>query len=710
VLRAAAQAGAAAIVYDVLLTERSPEDAALAGAILGAPTFLPLLTVRGRRDDARAVVLPAAPFVNAAAGTGYVNLKADSDGVVRRVALFEDAAGTREPYIGISILRAIRAGTLPLAGERYFAHGHGDPIPVSHGDARVLVPFSAGAPTRVSSAQLLAGNVPPGALRGKVVFVGVTAASVDGYFATRVSGHIQPMSDLAMHAQIFSALLGGHIARAASTAVTLAASLVPLAILLAGFFVLSPRRSLALIGALCIVVLAVSVIALHSAGIWISPAPVLVALVALYPLWSRRRLGMTMSRLREELRQLDDDAHLLFAPLVTAPGLGGDGFERQIALVERAAQRLQYMKHFAWDSLNSMPEPVMVADRDGIVLLANQAARAQFVQLGSPEPTGRALVEVLGDFSLSKLIDSEPEVEAFVRAEWPAILDPTGKYVKVVKRGLEVRDRTGREYLLRYKRCRNERGEESGSWVAGLVEVTARHAAERGCEDTLQFLSHDMRSRHASILALINLERSNTESKSARVFLERIERHTQRALKLADDFVQLARAESQTYSLEPINLTDIVLDASDEVWPQAQAKRIRVEMRLEGNEHWVAADRSLITRAVTNVVNNAVKYSPTDTVIQVSVSSETPRRVRCSVRDEGYGIPQNMQMYLFEPFRRFQSPGQPATNGIGLGMAFVRAVVLRHGGEVEVESEPGKGTTVTIGLPALAGMRITVAH
>jgi len=524
-----------------------------------------------------------------------------------------------------------------------------------------------------------------------------------GHLATRVSGRIRLMPDPAIRAQRFSALLGGRIARAASTGVTLAASLVPLVVLLAGFFVLSSWRSLALTVMLCIVVPAASATALHTAGIWVSPAPALAALVALYPLWSWRRLEMTMSRLRVELRQLDDDADLLLAPLVAARGLGGDVLERQIALVERAAQRLQYMRRFAWDSLNSVPSPVMVADRDGIVLLANQAARAQFARLGSPEPTGRALAETLGDFSLSKAIDTDPELEALIRAEWPAILDPTGKYVGVVKRGLEIRDRTGCEYLLSYKRCRNEKGEVSGSWVAGMVEVTALRAAERGREDALRLLSHDMRSRHASILALIDLERSNTESEPTRVLLERIERHAQRALELADDFVQLARAESQTYSLEPVNLADIVLDASDEVWPQAQAKGIRVEMRLDGNEYWVAADRSLMTRAVTNVVNNAIKYSPNDTLVLVSVSSDTPTRVRCSVRDEGYGIPKDMQAHLFERFRRFHSPGQPATSGAGLGMAFIRAVVLRHGGEVQVESAPGKGTTVTIRLPALEG-------
>ena len=184
------------------------------------------------------------------------------------------------------------------------------------------------------------------------------------------------------------------------------------------------------------------------------------------------------------------------------------------------------------------------------------------------------------------------------------------------------------------------------------------------------------------------------------MLLERIERHAHRALKLADDFVQLARAESQTYSLEPTNLADIVADAGDELWPQARTKSIGVDMNLGDREYWVAADRSLMTRAIAHVINNAIKYSPNDTVVKVSVAAAAPHRVQCTVADEGYGIPLAMQRHLFEPFRRFQAPGQPASGGAGLGMAFIKTVVMRHGGEVRVESEPGRGTTVTIWLPA----------
>jgi CHASE2 domain-containing sensor protein/nitrogen-specific signal transduction histidine kinase len=697
VLDAVRKNGAAAVVYDVLLTEPTPDDGVLADAIRAVPTYLPLLLAHVEGNASGIAVAPVGPFANAAAGMGHIELDADPDSVIRAIVLDEGQGASRWPYIDMLVYDAIRSGRLPFAHGRYTARNAPAILPRQ----RVLIPFGSDAPARlhVSAARLLTGAAAPGALRGKVVFVGVTAQGMSGNYATPVSGKVGTLSDVEVHAEVLDALLSDRIIVPAASGWVILASLLPLGVLLAGVFVLSPWRSLVLTLALSTASFAVSALLLHRARVWISPVPGLLGLLVLYPLWSWRRLEMTMSRLRRELKQLDAEPHLLSEPPVPSRTFGGDMLERQIALVERAARRLQDMKRFVWDSLNSVPEPVIVADRHGIVVLSNKAARSHFVRIASPDPRGRPLTDVLGEFTLIKAIGTAPEEEAEVRARWPAVLDPKGPRVGIVKRGLEVRDRSGHDYLLRYARCRSEQGEESGSWVAGLVEVTALHAAERGREDALRLLSHDMRSRHASILALVELERTSSESERTRMLLERIERHAHRALKLADDFVQLARAESQAYTLEPANLTDLVADAGDELWPQARTKGIRVEMNIDG-EYWVAADRSLMTRAVSNVINNAIKYSPNNTVVKVSVTSASSRRVQCTVADEGYGIPLPMQRYLFEPFRRFQAPGQPASGGAGLGMAFIKTVVTRHGGEIRVESEPGRGTTVTIWLPA----------
>jgi signal transduction histidine kinase len=292
------------------------------------------------------------------------------------------------------------------------------------------------------------------------------------------------------------------------------------------------------------------------------------------------------------------------------------------------------------------------------------------------------------------------------------LLDPAHhEFAALMAQGVEVRDASERDHLLRYANCTNEQGETTG-WIAGLVDVSALHAAERQREDALRLLSHDMRSPQASILALVEIERARIEPVLARDLLERIERYAQRALTLADDFVQLARAESQAYVLEPLNLTELVIDASDEVWPQAHAKRITLHTETgddADDDPWICADRSLMTRALVNILNNAVKYSPPDTRIVCSFASQSAEngtgsaapRVSCTIHDQGYGIPKEQQAGLFERFRRFHESERPEVGGAGLGMAFIKTVVTRHGGSVEVVSAPGEGTAFTIWLPAL---------
>lgn len=702
-IRAVRQAGAAAIVYDVLLNEPGKADAELADALRSVPAYLPMALVQAEDEGLGMALRPAEVFARAAAGIGHIDLQADSDGIVRSVAFELRDSNARWPYIDVPLFDAIRSGAVPLADGRYAARGRSDHAVFSPGTSGGRVPFGANVDerSRLSAGQLLRGQFASEALRGKVVFVGVTATGIYGHVSTPVSGRFGPVPDVFVHAEVLSALLSDRFIYSAAPGWAVTAWLLELTVLLAGFFVLSPWRTLLLTVGLWVASLSTSALLLHGASIWLSPVPALIGLVVLYPMWMWRRLEMTMSRLRLELKRLDSEAHLLPEAPVPVQTFRGDALERQIAQVERAARRLQDMKRFVWDSLNCVPEPVLLADRYGVILFANKAALARIVRLGNPDPRGRTLTEALGSFSLVKTIDTEAEAAADIHGHWPAILDPRGEHVGVVKRGLEVRDTTGRDYLLRYARCRNEQNVESGSWVAGLVEITELRAAERMREDALRLLSHDMRSRHASILALVELERSNTESERTIVLLERIERHARRALKLADDFVQLARAESQAYVLEPANFADVVIDASDEIWPQARAKAVRVDVHAGGGEYWIAADRSLMTRAVANVINNAVKYSPSDTQVTIEVVADGAHRVKCVVSDQGYGISKDMQKHLFEPFRRFYAPRQPSTSGAGLGMAFIKAVVIRHGGEVRVDSEPGKGTVVTIWLPAL---------
>ncbi|QCP49174.1 CHASE2 domain-containing protein [Trinickia violacea] len=751
-LDALAKARPAAIVYDVLFTEPEASDAQFAKAIGLTPTYLPLLLSPSANDGSRSATLPVPALAKAAAALGHINLEVDPDGIVRSVALFEGDAGMRWPQLVVPVYRALADGALKaasvtrpardrlgIAASEYAgadvnantstsASGAVSAQAATTDERRFLIPFSrlSGDYTSVSAASLLAGEVSPDALSGKIVFIGATASGLFDRFATPVSGELGPLPGVLIHANVLDALVTGREIEPARAGWVCAAAIVPLAALLAGFLFLSPWRSLLLTAGLCAAVTAVSAALLYGARVWMSPVPAIAGLVAVYPLWNWRRLEMTMSYLRRELQRLADEPYLLPEAPAGHDGLssssghlsrrepakrgaygkpgsefGGDVLERQIALMAQASQRVQDMKRFVWDSLNSVPEPILVTDRRGVVLIANHAARAHCAGLGAPAPEGRPMQEALAGLAFVKSIDDDVDAESFARAHWPALLDPTQQaHAHLLERGIEVRDANERDHLLRCATCTNAHGEATG-WIAGLVDVTALHAAERHREDALRLLSHDMRSPHASILALVETERARVESERTRELLARIERYAERALTLADDFVQLARAESQAYVLEPVSMIELVIDASDEVWPQANAKQIQLDTRIDGEPLWICVDRSLMTRALVNVLANAVKYSPQQTRITCTVDGDAAgKHVRCTIRDQGYGIPEEQQRHLFERFRRFQSPGQPNVNGTGLGMVFVKTVVTRHGGHVDIDSAPGKGTALTMTLPA----------
>ncbi|WP_186251713.1 CHASE2 domain-containing protein [Burkholderia gladioli] len=742
-----ARARPAAVVYDVLFIEASPDDAELGQALARVPAWLPVLLSPEAADGTREVSPPVPELAARLAGTGHINFEVDPDGIVRSVALAESDGRHDWPQLMLSVARALDAsaggagqGALDAASAASAASSiaastastastsastastsPAAAAPAASASAvasrlvkaalpapgRYLIPFSRSTLDypAYSLSDVLAGKVPEAALRGKIVVVGVTAAGLYDRFATPISGDFGTLPGVYLHASVLDMLLTGRAITLASPGWLLLASLPVLAALLTGILLLSPLRALLLAASLTVLAVAGSAALLFGGRCWGSPAPAILGLIVVYLLWNWRRLEMTMTYLRGELERLAAEPHLLpEAPRDPAQRaeFGGDVLERQMNLMAQAARRVQDMKRFVWDSLDSMPEPIFVTDVQGTVLIANHAAKRYCARVGVNAPEGRSLQGALGALEFVKTV-AHPEREPELRAAWPAALDPTrGEAPALLISGLEVRDADGLDHLLRYAPCTNAEGRAIG-WIAGLVDVTALHAAERQREEALHLLSHDMRSPQASILALVQIERQRGDASAPqRELFGRIERHAQRALTLADEFVQLARAESQTYRIDTASFADLLIDASDEVWPQAQAKRIRIDTALDGEPYWIGADRSLMARALVNLLNNAVKYSPADTLISCSFATEEgPPRVTCTIRDQGYGIAPEDQAHLFERFRRFHASERPEVSGTGLGMVFVKTVVTRHGGSIAVDSAVGAGTAISITLPRL---------
>ncbi|MDR3451735.1 MAG: HAMP domain-containing sensor histidine kinase, partial [Rhodoferax sp.] len=227
-----------------------------------------------------------------------------------------------------------------------------------------------------------------------------------------------------------------------------------------------------------------------------------------------------------------------------------------------------------------------------------------------------------------------------------------------------------------------------------LADLSLAREAEQQRATLLRFLSHDLRAPHSAILALLEVQRAQHDD--APVYRQ-IEQQVRRALGLTESFVHLAKAESQAYSFEPVLFAMLVLDAFDQVAPLARLKGIVLRHRLdEVDESLVRADASLLTRALFNLLENAIKYSPSGTCVSLDVEV-ADNRLTCGISDQGPGIGAQALPQLFDPYKRFA--GADDTEGLGLGLSMVKAVIDRHEGRIHCVSVEGQGTTFRFCLP-----------
>ncbi|MGB6008730.1 CHASE2 domain-containing protein [Castellaniella sp.] len=234
--------------------------------------------------------------------------------------------------------------------------------------------------------------------------------------------------------------------------------------------------------------------------------------------------------------------------------------------------------------------------------------------------------------------------------------------------------------------------------AARLHQAVSRlKAAARDQQDTLGFISHDMRSPQNAILAAIELRREAPDRWTESGTLSHIEAQAHATLHLVDNFVQLARAESAPLQKHACLLDDLVQDCCDRRWSQAAQRRITLTFQPSGHDNIVDIDIELMRRAIGNLLDNAIQYSFEGGEIRCSIDRDDSA---CSIhiQDAGPGIGPEQIPHLFTRFWRSAGDGKkPAGNGLGL--AFVQTVAQRHGGQARCVSEPGRGSRFSIDLP-----------
>ena len=679
-LNTLAQAKPKAIAYDVLFVEPDTDpraDIALAGAMKAAgPVFLPLLIEVPGPDGAAAEAMePAGPLREAAAGIGQVNLHFDRDGVARSIFIGESGGERRWLHLMELMRRQALGLNIPTVppGSGEFPSA----LETLTRDGRMLIPF-AGPPGHfrtISFADVVRGEVPPEVFKGRLVLIGATGEGLGDRYPTPLTSETEVMSGVELQANILDALLTGRVITPAAVGWVLALSLIPLAVLMAGLLRLRPRANMVLGLALIAATLATCAALLLVLRIWAPPAAAVAGLALVYPIWSWRRLEAASAYMVDELGALAQEPSILPQPVLSASHAPDDVIGRQVALMHQAVRNLRDLRRFMSDSLDGLPDATLVADADGHILIANTAAQSLFARLAAPNPVGRAMGQMIEvfDFPTADQGGVEGEVEA-----------PDGA-----------------TYHLRFSAFADSTGAFTG-WIARFTDITAMKTATRQREQVLELLSHDMRSPQASILALLAEDQGDGISPAT---VQRVEAYARRTLALADNFVNLARAESERYTLETLNFSDILLDAIDDLWPQSRARAIEVQAEGCEIEHLVLADRTLLTRALINLIDNALKYSEPNTRVECRVANEgegEDATVICTIQDQGRGMSPESLAHLFERFQRSTPTGGRQVSGVGLGLTFVQTVILRHGGQISCDSALGEGTRFTLTLPRAA--------
>ena len=238
-----------------------------------------------------------------------------------------------------------------------------------------------------------------------------------------------------------------------------------------------------------------------------------------------------------------------------------------------------------------------------------------------------------------------------------------------------------------------------------IKDITLLKEYEKLRSDMLSLMSHELRTPITSINGFAELLTAEEDlPEQAKEFVTIIANESQRLSRMINTFLtvtQLQRKDRQEVLKIPLRLDEVVKDTIAGLQKDAKKRRIRLVEQPTQRLPPVAADKSMITQAIKNLVSNAIKYSPERTTVTVSTALEA-EAVRLSVEDRGYGIPAEARDRVWEKFYRVVREGQEKDEeSTGLGLSFVREVIEHHGGTVDLDSEVGRGSKFSFTLPRL---------
>lgn len=233
--------------------------------------------------------------------------------------------------------------------------------------------------------------------------------------------------------------------------------------------------------------------------------------------------------------------------------------------------------------------------------------------------------------------------------------------------------------------------------------AAALSAADRRKNDFIAMLGHELRNPVMALQAGLHLLERQKEPEKSALIHARMEVQAHHLSRLIEDLLDVARIDQGKISLkrERVTVQSIIDSAVDTSRPKIDAGGHDLTVEMPGTPIWLDGDFTRLSQVVSNLLTNAAKYTPSEGRIQVS-ANRVEDRVRIDVADNGVGVPQEMQVRVFDLFTQSKGPDDRSREGLGIGLALVRELVEMHEGAVELESAGvGSGSRFTVWFPVV---------
>jgi two-component system, OmpR family, phosphate regulon sensor histidine kinase PhoR len=354
----------------------------------------------------------------------------------------------------------------------------------------------------------------------------------------------------------------------------------------------------------------------------------------------------------------------------------GQAFNKMSTNLKDSLETISDEKSKLITVLATIADGVIMTDSQTNILLTNPAAEVLF-SFNANFTTGKPFIEVILNYEIDLLLKKCLATNQKQSAE---VDTTTGKYLRVIAVPVRVKNLSGALVLLQ-----------------DLTELRNLQTVRR---EFVGNVSHELRTPLAGIKAIVETLQDGAinDKEVAQDFLNKVNAEVDSLTQMVNELIELSRIETGKAKLDlvPLNLNTLIGGIIDRFNPQAERKQIAIITDLKTDLPEVQADRERIQQVVSNILHNAIKFTPAKGEIRI-ITSSIPGAVQVQFKDSGIGISREDLPHIFERF--FKADKSRSNSGSGLGLAISKHIIQAHGGNINVQSQEGKGSVFSFTLP-----------